>query len=122
MYPARFRYRRPESVEEALELLHDLGPDARPLAGGASLVPLMKLRLAAPDVLVDVGHLPELRAVHADGEIRLGAAVRHGEVADAADLGRRLPLLHDVASGIGDTQIRNMGTIGGSLAEADPAG
>lgn len=122
MYPARFRYRRAETLEQALDLLAEHGPEARPLAGGASLVPLMKLRLAAPAVLVDVGHLAELRAVHHDGEVGLGASVRHGEIAGEGELARRLPLLHDAAAGIGDTQIRNMGTVGGSLAEADPAG
>jgi aerobic carbon-monoxide dehydrogenase medium subunit len=123
VYPRAFHYVRATSVEHAVELLRGYGDEARLLAGGASLIPLMKLRLAAPTVLVDIGRLGELDGLAwRDGSLTIGALTRHADVADDAGLAGALPLLHDVAAGIGDTQVRNMGTIGGALAEADPAG
>ncbi|HZR99814.1 MAG TPA: xanthine dehydrogenase family protein subunit M [Chloroflexota bacterium] len=123
MYPAAFHYARAASVQHAVALLREHGDEARLLAGGASLIPLMKLRLAAPTVLVDIGRLGELDGLAwRDGTLTIGALTRHADVADDPAVAEALPLLHDVARGIGDTQVRNMGTVGGALAEADPAG
>lgn len=123
MYPAAFHYARAASVQHAVALLREHGDEARLLAGGASLIPLMKLRLAAPTVLVDIGRLGELDGLAwRDGTLTIGALTRHADVAEDAAVAEALPLLHDVARGIGDTQVRNMGTVGGALAEADPAG
>ncbi len=123
MYPAPFEYARAESVAHALELLAQYGEEARPLAGGMSLIPLMKLRLARPQVVVDIGRLPDLDSIQEDdGVLRIGALTRHVQVADSPLVRERLPLVHDAACGIGDVQVRNLGTIGGALAHADPAG
>jgi len=123
VYPAAFHYARAASVQHAVALLREHGDEARLLAGGASLIPLMKLRLAAPTVLVDIGRLGELDGLAwRDGTLTIGALTRHADVADDPAVAEALPLLHDVARGIGDTQVRNMGTVGGALAEADPAG
>lgn len=123
MYPRAFRYARAQSVAEAVSLLRQYGEDARLLAGGASLIPLMKLRLASPAVLIDLGRLDELTTREwTDDGLLLGALVRHAEVADDPQIAAGLPLLRDAAGQIGDTQVRNVGTLGGALAEADPAG
>jgi aerobic carbon-monoxide dehydrogenase medium subunit len=123
VYPRAFQYVRAASVEHAVALLHQYGDEARPLAGGASLIPLMKLRLAAPAVVVDLGRLSALAGIaRRDGYLAIGALTRHADVEDDAAVGAALPLLHDVAACIGDTQVRNVGTVGGALAEADPAG
>jgi len=123
VYPRAFHYVRATSVEQAVALLSEYGDEARPLAGGASLIPLMKLRLAAPTVLVDVGRLDALAGIlRHDGHLTIGAVTHHVDVEDDAAAAAALPLLRDVAAGIGDAQVRNMGTIGGALAEADPAG
>ncbi|HZU07218.1 MAG TPA: xanthine dehydrogenase family protein subunit M [Chloroflexota bacterium] len=123
MYPRAFRYQRATSVEHAVALLHQYGEEARLLAGGASLIPLMKLRLVNPSVLIDIGRLDTLAGrVWAGDRLVIGALVRHADVADDAEIAARLPLLRDVAAQIGDVQIRNMGTLGGALAETDPAG
>lgn len=123
MYPKAFEYARAESVRHAVELLARYGPDAKLLAGGASLIPLMKLRLASPSFLVDIGRLSELSFVRRqNGALMVGALTRHAEVESDAVLRAELPVLAEVAAQIGDTQVRNMGTLGGSLAEADPAG
>lgn len=122
MYPSPFRYHRATSLAEASRLLAELGEEARPLAGGQSLIPLMKLRLAAPAHLVDLNFLPGLSQVeHANGTLRIGALARHAEIESSA-AARSIPILHDCAAGIADPQIRHRGTIGGSLAEADPSG
>jgi aerobic carbon-monoxide dehydrogenase medium subunit len=122
MYPAPFRYHRAKSLAAAVSLLQDLGEEAKVLAGGQSLIPLMKLRLARPAELVDLNFIPGLSYVEArDGELRIGALARHAEIENAPATGR-IPILHDCASGIADVQVRNRGTIGGSLAEADPSG
>ncbi len=118
--PAQFTYHRPASVEEAVELLGEL-EDARPLAGGHSLLPAMKLRLATPAALVDLGRIPGLAGIEQDGDgVRIGALATHSEVAGSELVQRLCPALAEAASLIGDRQVRNRGTIGGSLAHADP--
>jgi carbon-monoxide dehydrogenase medium subunit len=122
MYPHAFRYHRAASLEEAVAMLGELGDDAKLLAGGQSLIPLMKLRLSSPAHLVDLNFVPGVSYINrANGDVRIGAMARHAELADSPAI-RRIPLLHDCASGIADVQVRNRGTIGGSLAEADPSG
>ena len=116
-----FNYRRAASVDEALALLeqHD---DAALLAGGHSLIPALKLRLAAPGTLVDIGHLEELNYIRQQGGgVAIGAATTHHDVATSSVVAGQAPLLAQAAAVIGDPQVRNMGTIGGSLAHADPA-
>jgi len=122
MLPASFGYVAARSVEEALQLLAKHGDDAKLLAGGHSLIPAMKLRLASPRYLIDLGAVPGLRGVRVDGDsLAIGALTVHADVA-ASDLVRKqLPGLADAASMIGDVQVRNRGTIGGSVAHADPA-
>jgi carbon-monoxide dehydrogenase medium subunit len=118
MIPAEFDYVAPESVEDALEALRDGGEDAKLLAGGHSLIPLMKLRLAAPSLLVDLRKVPGLRAVErADGAWRLGALVPHAAVARERALGLAATAAHTIA----DPQVRHRGTIGGTLVHGDPA-
>ena len=121
MYPRAFAYHRAKSYSEAASLLSELGEEAKFLAGGQSLIPLMKLRLSAPRHLVDLNFIPDTSYIHANGALRFGAMTRHAEIAASADAAR-LPILHDCAAGIADPQVRHMGTIGGSLAEADPTG
>lgn len=122
MYPAPFEYHRPTSVEEAISLLSAHQDDAKLLAGGHSLIPLLKLRFAQPAHLIDVRHIPGLHGVReADGTIVIGAATTHWTVASSEVVKQRLPILAEAASQIGDAQVRNMGTIGGSLAHGDPA-
>ena len=122
MIAAAFDYYRPSSLADALTLLAGQGDDARALAGGHSLVPAMKLRLAAPRVLVDLSHVPELRGiVEEDGSIVIGAMTTHAELAASPVLAAKCPLFARTAPQIGDVQVRNKGTIGGSLAHADPA-
>ncbi|WP_199254711.1 FAD binding domain-containing protein [Mycolicibacterium mengxianglii] len=121
MKPAEFDYVRPESVAEALELLRD-NPDAKLLAGGQSLLTLMNLRLARPRLVIDIGRLGELTRVFDDVDrVVLGALVTHRAVETDPLIGARAPLLADAAGYIGHIGIRNRGTIGGSVAHADPA-
>jgi aerobic carbon-monoxide dehydrogenase medium subunit len=122
MIPAQFDYVAAESTAHALSLLAEHGDDAKVLAGGHSLLPMMKLRLAQPEVLIDIGGLTELAGVSMDGdELVVGATTRHADLA-ANDLVRaEAPLLAYAASQVGDPQIRHRGTIGGSLSHADPA-
>jgi len=122
MIPASFEYAAPKSVDEALKLLTTHGADAKVLAGGHSLIPLLKLRLAAPKYLVDLRRVPGLSQIEErDGRIEIGALVTHATI-EASDLLKRIcPLLPETAAEIGDVQVRNCGTIGGSLAHADPA-
>jgi carbon-monoxide dehydrogenase medium subunit len=123
MYPKAFEYARAESLGHAIELLAQHGYDAKLLAGGASLIPLMKLRLASPAFVVDIGRLTDLSFVRREnGTLALGPLTRHAEVESDPLVQSSLPMLRDVAGHIGDTQVRNMGTVGGGLAEADPAG
>lgn len=121
MYPAPFTYHRASSVDDALAIL-SADEDAKILAGGQSLLPAMKLRLAQPGTLVDISELDELRGVRMDGDdVVIGALTRHHELETDATIQTRLPLLADMARVVGDQQVRNRGTIGGSLAHADPA-
>jgi carbon-monoxide dehydrogenase medium subunit len=120
--PAQFGYRRASSVDEALALLGEYGEDAKLLAGGQSLLPLMKLRFAAPEVLVDVAQIRELRYVRVDGDtVRIGAMTRYHDLHSDEVLREHAPLLAHAAGVIGDPQIRHRGTIGGALVHADPA-
>ncbi|MBI4266333.1 MAG: xanthine dehydrogenase family protein subunit M [Acidobacteria bacterium] len=122
MFAAPFEYARPQTLEEALALLARHGDDAKLLAGGHSLIPAMKLRLAQPKILIDLARLDALRRVdERDGRIAIGALVTHAEIASNRLLASRCPLLTETAAAIGDMQVRNKGTIGGSLAHADPA-
>ena len=121
MFPASFGYVAAHSVEEALQLLTKHGEDAKLLAGGHSLIPAMKLRLASPRTLIDLGTVPSLRGVRMDGNtLAIGALTVHTDVASAELVQKHLPGLVDAASVIGDVQVRNCGTIGGSIAHADP--
>jgi aerobic carbon-monoxide dehydrogenase medium subunit len=122
LIPAPFTYKRAGSVDEALELAAADGDEAKFLAGGHSLLPLMKLRLAVPEVLIDVSRLRELSYVRdEDGHVAVGALSTHDQLARSDVLAARLPLLAHVASQVGDPQVRHRGTIGGSLAHADSA-
>lgn len=119
MIPEKFEYTAPDSLKSALQLL-DSG--AKPLAGGMSLVPMMKLRLATPEHLVDLGKVKELSFIRESGNaIHIGAMTTHYEVETSPVLLRRCPLLAETAAEIGDLQVRNRGTIGGSVAHADPS-
>jgi aerobic carbon-monoxide dehydrogenase medium subunit len=118
MITAPFDYEAPESVEEAVRMLHENGEDAKLLAGGHSLLPLMKVRLATPTILVDLRKIPGLDHIQQeDGGWRIGPMTRHAELQDTAELG----VVARAASLISDQQVRNRGTIGGSLAHGDPA-
>jgi aerobic carbon-monoxide dehydrogenase medium subunit len=122
MIPAAFEYERAESPEHALELLARFGEDAKVLAGGQSLLPLMKLRLALPTALVDIGRLAQLSYVRDEGDrIAIGALTTHEELHHDELLAERCPLLAHAAGEVGDPQVRHMGTIGGSLSHGDPA-
>jgi carbon-monoxide dehydrogenase medium subunit len=122
MYPASFEYFRPSTLDEAVALLARHGDAAKVLAGGHSLIPAMKLRLAQPKVIIDIGRVANLNYIRdADGQIAIGAMTAHGEIEASERLRERCPLLPETASHIGDVQVRNRGTIGGSLAHADPA-
>jgi len=122
MFPAPFEYHRPKSLAEAVALLKQHGEDAKVLAGGHSLIPAMKLRLARPSVVVDIGRLSELDYIREEGgRIAIGATVTHRSIEVSPLLRDRCPLLPDTAVHIGDVQVRNKGTIGGSLVHADPA-
>jgi carbon-monoxide dehydrogenase medium subunit len=120
--PAPFDYVRPATLEEALDLLAKHGDDAKVLAGGHSLLPAMKLRLAQPKIVIDIARLPDLRYIRKEGaQISVGPLTTHYEIEASAHLRSDCPLLPEVARTIGDVQIRNRGTIGGSLVHADPA-
>ncbi|HYL85366.1 MAG TPA: xanthine dehydrogenase family protein subunit M [Candidatus Angelobacter sp.] len=122
MYAAPFSYHRAASLAEAVKLLQELGEDARLLAGGQSLIPLMKMRMTRPSALIDINFIPALNEIQANtGELRFGALARHAEIENSA-VASEIPLIHDCAAGIADVQVRNQGTIGGSVAEADPSG
>jgi carbon-monoxide dehydrogenase medium subunit len=122
MFPGVFDYRAPTSLEEVLELLREHGEEAKVLAGGQSLIPLLKLRLASPSLLVDIGRVPGLRGLSTtNGTLVIGARTRHVEI-ERAPLPAGLGILHDAAPQIADPLVRNLGTFGGSLCHADPAG
>lgn len=122
MIPAAFDYVRAGSTEEAISLIAEYGDEAKFLAGGHSLLPLMKLRLAQPTVLVDIGRVTDLSYVRDQGDhIAIGALTRHMDVETSDVLRQHVPLLAHAASHVGDPQVRHRGTIGGSIAHADPA-
>jgi carbon-monoxide dehydrogenase medium subunit len=122
MFPARFRYLAPSTVEEAASFLKRYGEEARVLSGGQSLIPLMKLRLAAPGYIIDLNRIRDLGYVREEGGVlRIGALARHRDMETSDVVRRRYPLLADAAETIGDLQVRNLGTVAGSLAHADPA-
>jgi aerobic carbon-monoxide dehydrogenase medium subunit len=121
--PPRFEYHRPSSLDEALSLLDTYGEDAKVLAGGQSLIPLMKLRLATPAHLIDVNRIPGLDTIDdRDGTLRIGALVRHAQLATSEAVSARYPTIAAAAPMIADPLVRNVGTIGGSLTHADPSG
>ena len=121
MYAPEFDYHRAASVAEAIQLLGS-HQDAKLLAGGQSLIPLMKLRLARPAVLVDIGRLADLKGISVNGDtIHIGGLTTHQEIASSPQINSANPMLTEVAAGIGDQAVRNRGTIGGNLAHADPA-
>ena len=120
--PAYVEYEKATSVEHALALLARFGPEARILAGGHSLIPMMKLRLVQPETLIDINGLSELSYIDvAGGELRIGALTRHAELLDSAVAGERFAILRDAERVIADPVVRNWGTIGGSLCQADPS-
>jgi aerobic carbon-monoxide dehydrogenase medium subunit len=120
--PAPFEYERATSVDHAIALLGRLGPEARLIAGGHSLLPMMKLRLAAPEFLVDINDLDELDYIHAEGaELRIGAMTRHRTLLESELVGSHAPIVHDAERVIADPVVRNRGTIGGALCQADPS-
>lgn len=123
MLPARFDYHRPQTLDEALSLIAQYGEEAKLLAGGHSLIPAMKLRFAAPAKVIDLGRIPDLNSIREeDGLLVVGAMTTHHAIEASALLAEKCPLLPEVASQIGDVQVRHRGTLGGSLAHADPAG
>ncbi len=121
VFPNAFKYEAPTSVEEAIRLLTEYGYDSKILAGGQSLLPMMKFRIAAPAVLIDVNGIEDLKGWReVDGKLRIGALVRHAELEHATELNEKYPLLSRTARWIADPPIRNRGTICGSLVHADP--
>ena len=123
MIPATFDYVRPSSVGEAVEAIGAAGEDGKVLAGGQSLIPVLRLRLSYPSVLVDVGRIPELRGVREDGDaLVIGAMTSHHEVLHDALVRAHAPLIAQATATIADPQVRHRGTFGGALAHADPAG
>src|SRR5262245_11845013 len=121
MYPCSFRYHTAASFDEACVLLAKLGPDAKPIAGGQTLIPMIKLRLLRPSDLVDLRRISGAQNIRESKEaIEIGALARHQDIGKS-EIANRYPILKDCALGIADVQVRNMGAIGGSLAEADPS-
>ena len=121
MIPGPFSYHRPATVADAIKLLSDLGDDARPLAGGHSLVPMMKLRLATPEHLIDLHGIDGLKGIRRDGAtIVIGAMTTQHDLLASSDIAGSLPILHETALLIADPQVRYMGTIGGNVANGDP--
>src|ERR1051325_282135 len=122
MKPAQFEYYDPASVEEALQLLAQFGETARPLAGGQSLVPMMNMRLARPAQIVDLNRVAELNYIRVEaGELRIGAMTRQRALEKSPVVAEGWPLLHEMTRYIGHVQIRNRGTVGGSIAHAFPS-
>ncbi len=120
MFPTPFSYHRATSVAEAVAVLGE-NPEAKILAGGHSLIPAMKLRLAAPEMLVDITRIAELRSIEIGDEIRIGAMATYNDIRDHQELSGLLPILTEAINVIGDQQVRSRGTFGGSVAHADPA-
>ena len=122
MIPSAFEYERATSLDDAVAKLAAAGGAGKLIAGGHSLVPLMKLRLSEPTVLIDIAHVPDLAGIRGDrGQVEIGAGTTHHDVATSALLREVCPMAADAAASIGDQQVRNRGTVGGSLAHADPA-
>lgn len=122
MIPTEFEYQRATSLDEAISLLQQSGGEGKFLAGGHSLIPLMKLRLSEPGVLIDISRIDQLKGIReTNGKISVGAATTHTEVADSDLIQRLCPIVSEAAGEIGDPQVRNRGTLGGSLAHSDPA-
>ena len=120
--PASFQYRKATSVEHALTLLAEYGPESVVVAGGHSLLPMMKLRLAHPEALIDINDLTELAGIRVERKhLVIGAMARHADLLASAEAGRRFPILHDAERVIADPIVRNRGTVGGSLCQADPS-
>lgn len=121
MIPGQFAYHRPATIADAIKLLADLGEEARPLAGGHSLVPMMKLRLATPEHLIDLGGIGSLKGISRDGDmVVIGATTTQHELLASDEIARSLPILHETALLIADPQVRYCGTIGGNVANGDP--
>ncbi|MFT7460229.1 MAG: carbon-monoxide dehydrogenase medium subunit, partial [Planctomycetota bacterium] len=121
MYPQPFRYHRPHTLKDAITLLAELGEGAKPLAGGQSLIPILKMRMDEPSDLVDITRLPELSAItNEKGIISIGALCTHSQIA-LSEVATLVPILKDCAGGIADPQVRSLGTIGGSVSVADPS-
>jgi carbon-monoxide dehydrogenase medium subunit len=120
MFPSDFEYAAPATVDEAIALLQT-NEDAKILAGGHSLLPLMKTRLSSPALLVDIGRIPELRRISVNGTATIGATATYRDIAASEELARAYPILRDAIHKVGDVQVRNRGTLGGALAHADPA-
>ena len=121
MIPAGFDYHAPRSVADAIKLLGSLGPDAKLLAGGHSLLPMMKLRFAQPSALIDLGKIADLRGITQSGtEVRIGAMTTEHELLNSKLIADKLPLLAEGASQIADPQVRYRGTIGGDISHGDP--
>ena len=121
MFPAKFAYAAPNSLQEAVGLLED--PDAKVLAGGHSLLPLMKLRLAQPKLLVDIGRIPGLSYIRVEGnQLAIGAMTTYREIQNSGEVKQSAPVLAEAAHEVGDPQVRAKGTLAGALAHADPAG
>jgi len=122
MIPTQFDYKRANSIDEAIALLAETGGDGKFLAGGHSIVPLMKLRMSEPGVLIDIARIPGLSGIREDkGKIEIGATTTHHDVATSALLQRSAPVVSEAAAEIGDPQVRHRGTLGGSLAHSDPS-
>jgi carbon-monoxide dehydrogenase medium subunit len=122
MIPSAFDYVRASSVDDAIRLLGEHGEDAKILAGGMSLIPMMKLRFASPATLIDIRKIPSLSGITVQGDrVTIGALTNHAAIAASPELRKAAPVLWDAANVLGDPQVRNLGTIGGSLSHADPA-
>src|SRR4249919_678634 len=124
MYPPRFRYEAPRSLDEAISLLNEGGGEAKVLAGGQSLVPMLKLRFASPEMLVDINNIPGLgyHNIDPDGTIRIGALCRHADLERSSILASKQPTMAAAAPLVADPIVRNRGTLVGSLCHADPQG
>ncbi|MCL4340756.1 MAG: xanthine dehydrogenase family protein subunit M [Candidatus Thermoplasmatota archaeon] len=123
MYPGAFDYQRPQTLKEAVNLLDSSRGNARVLAGGMSLIPLLKSRIVSIPVLVDIGRISELRKIENTGDtVRIGSMVTDHEIEHSKTIGDKFPLITEVSKWIGDPQVRNRGTMGGSLCHADPSG
>jgi carbon-monoxide dehydrogenase medium subunit len=124
MYPSRFAYEAPSHIDEAIQLLHDGAGEAKVLAGGQSLVPMMKLRFASPEMLVDINNLPGLdhHRIEDDGSVRIGALCRHADLEHSSLLADKQPTMAAVAPLVADPLVRSRGTLVGSLCHADPQG